>query len=95
MVGRRLLVDSDSIVRRGASGVTSCGGRGVEEWILKNPIMTVFFIIRILDENRKLEGRCDRKTSAGDIRLFSWPKRFAYDVEILQKKSMMKTKIAR
>ena len=43
-----------------------------------------------LDENKNLRGSWDRETSSRGIRLFSKPKRFAYDAEILQKEILTK-----
>jgi hypothetical protein len=50
---------------------------------------TIFGLKLQLDENKTLEGRCDRKTSHYRSKLFFVRSRFVYDVEILQKRKKL------
>jgi hypothetical protein len=63
--------------------------------IIMDPIMTIFGLKLKLDENKNLEGRCDRKMSHFGFRLFFKPSGFVYDIEILQKRNLGGTKRAR
>jgi hypothetical protein len=63
--------------------------------IIMDPIMTIFCLKLQLDENKNLEGRCDRKTSHFGFTLFFRPIGFVYDVENLQKEILMAQKRAR